>query len=71
MALPKSLQNVDWDLLHQQKMALILLSYLENVPLPVLTDEQKENLDGIVNFIDAIQDDIVELGLWKFPAEKE
>jgi len=52
--LPEVLQDVDWKLLREQKKSL--LKVLDNIDdVPVL-----EHLEGIVVFIDAIQDSAVD-----------
>jgi len=56
------LEKVDWDLLHEQKKTLLSLLLSPN-----LSDTQRNHLDGLVNFIDSIQDDAVAEGLWIFP----
>ena len=53
------LGTIDFELLHKQKLEL-----LRRVPDGHL-------LMGVVHLIDRIQDDAVEQGLWKFPAEVE
>ena len=57
-----SLNGVDWDLLHQQK--LVLVDWLSGIlPKP----SQTEALWGIVHLMDALQDDAVADGRWEFP----
>ena len=60
----KSLDQVDWDLLHQQKLVLLgVLDGLErNSPTAVA-------LRGLVHLLDALQDDAVAAGRWAFPGE--
>ena len=57
-----SLNGVDWDLLHRQK--LVLVEWLSGqTPKP----SQVEVLWGIVHLLDALQDDAVAVGRWQFP----
>ena len=51
--------RTDWDLLRQQKAAL------------VICDMPEELKDGLLSFIDAIQDDADSRGYPVFPAEDE
>ena len=52
--LPEVLQDVDWKLLREQKKSLLkVLEDIDNVPV-------LEHLEGIVVFIDAIQDSAVD-----------
>jgi len=60
----KSLENVDWNLLHNQK--LVLLEILERRRG---ASNEAEALLGIINLLDALQDDAVAIGLWEFPGE--
>ena len=57
-----SLNGVDWDLLHQQK--LVLVDWLSGIPPQPST---MEALWGIVHLLDALQDDAAADGRWKFP----
>jgi hypothetical protein len=59
-----SLNNVDWNLLHQQK--LVLLRVLDGMDrdTPVA-----EALWGIMHLLDALQDDAATAGRWVFPDE--
>lgn len=59
-----SLDRVDWQLLYQQKLAL--LGVLDGMDRDTPTAEA---LCGIVHLLDALQDDAAEVGRWKFPAE--
>jgi hypothetical protein len=59
-----SLDHVDWDLLHQQK--LVLLGVLDRLDRDPSTAEA---LWGIVHLLDALQDDAVAVGRWTFPNE--
>lgn len=62
----KSLNRVDWDLLHQQKQILVTL----RAKLPEESSEF-EALSGIIHLLDALQDDAVADGRWTFPNEDE
>ena len=59
-----SLDRVDWELLHRQK--LVLLNVLDtmdrNSPIA-------EALWGLVHLLDALQDDAAAAGRWTFPGE--
>jgi len=57
-----SLNGVDWDLLHCQK--LILVEALSGHPPK---PSRLEELWGIVHLLDALQDDAVADGRWQFP----
>jgi hypothetical protein len=59
-----SLDNVDWDLLHRQKLALLRM--LDGMDRDTPTAEA---LWGIVHLLDALQDDAAEAGRWTFPGE--
>ena len=61
-----SLNGVDWDLLHRQK--LILVEWLSGQPPKA---SQLEELWGIVHLLDALQDDAVDGGRWQFPEDHE
>ena len=60
----ESLNNVDWDLLHNQKLAL-----LEILERQRGGSDEAEALLGIINLLDALQDDAADEGIWKFPGE--
>ena len=59
-----SLDRVDWELLHQQK--LVLLTVLNGMDQDSPTAEA---LWGIVHLLDALQDDAAAAGRWTFPGE--
>ena len=59
-----SLDRVDWNLLHQQK--LVLLGMLDGTGRDTPTAEA---LWGVVHLLDALQDDAAEAGCWTFPGE--
>ena len=60
----ESLDKVDWDLLHEQKLALLAIRGRQCHKLP-----EFEALSGIIHLLDALQDDAVADGRWKFPGE--
>lgn len=52
-------ENMDWELLRQQKMTLLhMLEPYQNI---LLTDEEFEDLQGILHLIDAVQDHAVDV----------
>jgi len=61
-----TLNHVDWDLLHEQKLALLHL--LEHEPYD---SPEAEALSGIVNLLDALQDEAAKAGIWSFPGEND
>ncbi len=64
--------NIDWDLCHRQKLALFaLLSRSTRTSRVKLTRSEREAIEGIVNLLDALQDDAVAAGLWAFPEQEE
>lgn len=62
----KALSNVDWDLLHQQKLTLLELLGPRPDDSP-----QSQALAGIIHLLDALQDEAVEQGRWQFPEDSE
>ena len=58
----KTLQNIDWDLLHRQKCVLVRMrtNVAENSP-------EFEALSGIIHLLDALQDEAIDQGRWTFP----
>jgi hypothetical protein len=58
----ESLNGVDWDLLHRQK--LVLVEWLGGKPS---SKSEIEALWGIVHLLDALQDDAEAAGRWRFP----
>ena len=63
--------NIDWDLLHRQKLALLaLLSRSTSTGKVKLTRNEREAIEGIVELLDALQDDAVAAGLWAFPEQE-
>jgi len=66
-AFVKSLGGVDWDTLHSQKQALIDAVSRRDASHPFT-----QVLDGIINFIDALQDDAVDQAkIWTFPPDPD
>ena len=64
--------NIDWDLCHRQKLVLFaLLSRSTGADRVKLTHREREAIEGIVNLLDALQDDAVAAGLWAFPEQEE
>lgn len=62
----EALSNVDWDLLHQQKLTLVEMLGLRPDESP-----QSQALAGIIHLLDALQDEAAEQGRWRFPGEGE
>lgn len=62
----ESLNNVDWDLLHQQKLMLLTMRSCQHDGSP-----EFEALSGIIHLLDALQDDAVANGRWSFPNEHD
>lgn len=64
--------NIDWDLLHRQKLALVALQLRSTGTGGVkLTPNEREVIEGIINLLDALQDDAVAAGLWAFPEQED
>jgi hypothetical protein len=61
-----TLNQVDWDLLHEQKLSLLRLLEREPYDSP-----DAEMLSGIINLLDALQDKAADAGIWSFPGEEE
>ena len=59
-----SLDRVDWELLHRQK--LVLLKVLDTMDR---NSSVAEALWGLVHLLDALQDDAAADGRWTFPGE--
>ncbi|HOW72217.1 MAG TPA: hypothetical protein PKY77_16580 [Phycisphaerae bacterium] len=57
----EALKNVDWDLLHRQKLTLLAMHGRQ----PCGSTEF-EHLSGIIHLLDALQDDAADAGLWAF-----
>jgi hypothetical protein len=54
--MPEFMKNIDWELLKKQKMSL-----LEIQEMTCFTKEDQENMTGIVNLLDALQDYAVDV----------
>ena len=61
----KSLDKVDWNLLHRQK--LVLLAMREQHQNRSL---EFEALSGIIHLLDALQDDAAAASRWRFPNQE-
>jgi hypothetical protein len=61
-----TLNHIDWDLLHEQKLSLLRL--LEREPYD---SSEAEALSGIINLLDTLQDEAADAGIWEFPGEGE
>lgn len=59
-----SLDKVDWDLLHKQKLALLAIRTQHRDGSP-----EFQALSGIIHLLDALQDDAAADGRWTFPNE--
>ena len=62
----ESLNGVDWDLLHRQKLTLLKLRQRQ----PEGSDEA-DALSGVIHLLDALQDDATAIGCWTFPGESD
>ncbi len=62
----ESLNKVDWNLLHEQKLALLAIRGRQRDG-----STEFEALSGIIHLLDALQDDAVADGRWMFPGESE
>jgi len=60
----KALMNVDWVLLHEQK--LVLLEMLNSIPRDSTAGQA---LSGIIHLLDALQDEAAEENRWQFPED--
>ena len=60
-----SLNGVDWELLHRQK--LLLVEWLSGKPPK---QSEVETMWGIVHLLDALQDDAAAAGRWRFPEDR-
>ncbi len=61
----KSLDRVDWNLLHEQKRVLVDIRAKLSEQSP-----EFEALSGIIHLLDALQDNAVDDGRWAFPKNK-
>jgi hypothetical protein len=62
----ESLNNVDWNLLHQQKLTLLEMLKHQRDGSP-----EAEALSGIINLLDTLQDEATDAGIWEFPSDDE
>jgi len=62
----KSLDKVDWDLLHRQKLVLLAIRKQHRGGSP-----EADALSGIIHLLDALQDDAVAEGRWMFPGQPD
>ena len=60
----ESLNDVDWDLLHRQKLTLLKLR--EHQPED---SGEADALSGVIHLLDALQDAAAAAGRWAFPGE--
>ena len=61
-----ALQNVDWDLLHQQKLTLLAIREHRRPD-----SSEYEALSGIIHLLDALQDEAADEGRWQFPSDDD
>jgi hypothetical protein len=57
-----SLDKIDWNLLHEQKLALLAMRKKQHD-----SSSEFQALSGIIHLLDALQDDAVADGRWTFP----
>ena len=62
----ESLNGVDWDLLHRQKLTLLKLRQRQPEG-----SAEAEALSGVIHLLDALQDDAAAIGRWTFPGEPD
>ena len=62
----ESLNDVDWNLLHRQKLTLLKLRQHWSGG-----SAEAEALSGVIHLLDALQDDAVVIGRWAFPGEPD
>ena len=62
----ESLNGVDWDLLHRQKLTLLELRQRQPQG-----SAEADVLSGVVHLLDALQDDVAACGRWSFPGEPD
>ena len=62
----RSLEKVDWELLHRQKLTLLAIRDRQ-----CMGSAEFEALSGIIHLVDALQDDAVADGRWMFPHEDD
>lgn len=62
----ESLNKVDWELLHRQKLTLLAIRDRQ-----CMGSAESEALSGIIHLVDALQDDAATDGRWMFPHEDD
>ena len=62
----ESLNGVDWNLLHRQKLTLLKLRQREPEG-----SAEADALSGVIHLLDALQDDAATIGRWTFPGEPD
>jgi len=62
----ESLNGVDWDLLHRQKLTLLKLRQRQPEG-----SVEADGLSGVIHLLDALQDDAAAIGRWAFPGEPD
>lgn len=62
----EALKNVDWSLLHLQKLTLLAMLSRQRDSSP-----EGDALAGIINLLDALQDEVADAGIWIFPGEAD
>ena len=62
----ESLNGVDWDLLHRQKLTLLKLRQRQPGD-----SVEADALSGVIHLLDALQDDAAAIGRWTFPGEPD
>ena len=62
----RALQNVDWNLLHQQKLTLLAIRKRQHSG-----SSEHDALSGIIHLLDALQDEAAAKDRWMFPNEDE
>ena len=60
----ESLNGVDWNLLHRQKLSLLALREQQ-----ARGSTEAEALSGVIHLLDALQDDAAAIGRWEFPED--
>jgi len=62
----KTLEGIDWDLLHKQKLALVELAMSDR-----LMAGECEHLEGIINLLDNLGDEAERKHLFIYPENPE
>jgi hypothetical protein len=58
--------NIDWDFLYRQKLRL--LNILNNKSL---TEDEKNDIEGLINLLDNMGDEAEKQGLFTYPESEE